>query len=191
MKLILNRAFLRFSLQTRYSSFRVRALRASNSISLPGAGPLLGLLQRTSRTRRASVLDIMPRRGHARWIRVEGEDGGHYIRSQRRAKSMTRVLMFSKTRCVSPQQIVQYDSTTEHSVHRATLVRLFPTILNGLELVCEWWVRKRWVNDWNMVNMTLRASSRARISQREAAGIKRSRTFWCMEACGRVVVYCM
>jgi hypothetical protein len=117
MQLILNRTFLRFSLQTRYSRFRVRALRASNSISLPGARPLLGLLQRASRTRRASILDIMPRRGHARWIRLEGEDGGHYIRSQRGAKSMTRVLMFNNKTCrVSFRQIVQYDSTTEHSI---------------------------------------------------------------------------
>jgi hypothetical protein len=75
------------------------------------------------------------------------------ISDHRDSKSMTRVLMFSKTCCVSFQQIVQYDSTTEHSVHRASLVRLFPTILNDLELVWEWWVRKRWVNDWNMVNM--------------------------------------
>jgi hypothetical protein len=66
---------------------------------------------------------------------------------------MTRVLMFNKTCCVSFQQIVQYDSTTDLSVHRTGLVRLFPTILNDLELVWEWWVRKRWVNDWNMVNM--------------------------------------
>ena len=30
---------------------------------------------------------------------------------------MTRVLMFNnKTRCVSFRQIVQYDSTTEHSI---------------------------------------------------------------------------
>ena len=70
MELIFNRTLLRFGLQARYGRIRVGV---SDSISLPGARPLLGLLQRIGRTRPISILDVVPWRSHARWIGLECE----------------------------------------------------------------------------------------------------------------------
>jgi hypothetical protein len=62
-------------------------------------------------------------------------------------------------------------------LHHPVLVRFVASILNDLELVWEWWVRKRCVNDWYIVDICVRTSVGWDFRRQRTAGIRQSRTF--------------
>jgi hypothetical protein len=55
-------------------------------------------------------------------------------------------------------EIVQFDNAGNLLSHPSVRVRFTATILNDFELVWEWWVRKRCVNDWYIVAKCVRVS---------------------------------
>jgi hypothetical protein len=58
--------------------------------------------------------------------------------------------------------LVQFDNAAKRLFHPSVLVRFVANILNDFELVWEWWVRKRCVNDWYIVAKCVRINVRKR-----------------------------